>query len=362
MTESRQGLNLQNLSTSMASPRMWPIGYIIDSPYSPLHLEGGMRFNWRDSFEDLLAIEAGGSMIASENRKAEDTFSAYRWYLDSSWIITQTNHVVRENNQEIFPALKRDHEAALKRQDYRMAEEIEDVRCRFKSNEVDLIANASHLRKSFEKVRYSKASRFKDRGQWMASLITSGALPNWTWHVSNSMEGRVVSFSNQNTDSKVELGIRVSELELVQHFKQGQPYQMAEPVPLPEDQIKIVLAAPPKQFPAKVSPHPFEEDLKPSQTSVIAQAARTETLKLPDGSSVIKILLTNTLANGTSVTNQFVQEPEKILEEVDNANISMRLMLEDVRRLTSPKKATFAQRFPETHRILETIIIHEPSH
>lgn len=88
-------------------------------------------------------------------------------------------------------------------------------------------------------------------------------------------------------------------------------------------------------------------DLQPSQTSVIAQAARTETVKLPDGSSVIKILLTNTLANGTSVTKQFVQEPKNVLKEVENAKLSMELMRIGV--------ATLAQ------GNWETMIVHEPS-
>lgn len=318
--------------------------------------------NWRDKFEDLLAIEAGRSMIPLENRKAEDHFSAYRRYLDCSWIITRTNCAVRDDHQNVFPALKRRHEAALKRQDYQLADETENLCRSFKNIEAKLVANANHLRKSYEKVRYAKASSFKYRGQWMASVITSGAIPDWTSHVSNSMDGRVVSFSKQNTDPKVEPGLRVSELELVQHFEKGQPYQIAEPAPLPEDQIKIVLTAPPKPTRVVSSVHPFEEDLQPSQTSVIAQAARTETLKLPDGSSVIQILLTNTLANGTSVTKQFVQEPEKVLEEVENANRPMALMLKGVRRLTSPKKAMLAQRFPETHRFEKTIVVHESSH
>ncbi|KAL8635328.1 MAG: hypothetical protein Q9228_007167 [Teloschistes exilis] len=305
MEETSQRLNLQKLSTRLASLQMWPIGYIIDSPYSPLYLEQQVDFNWRDKFEDLLALEAGGSMISSKNRKAEDALSAYRRYIDSSWSITQAIRAVQGVNEEHLPALSRRHQAALKRQDYRMAEEMEIGRSRMKRYAANMVADAKELKDIYEKIRDATASSMKNRGQWMASLITSGALPTWTSHVSNTMNGHVVHFSKQHTDPKVEPGLRVSEFELKQHFEQGQPCRIAEPTPLPEDQVKILLTAP--RLSTRVpSTHPCGVDLQPSQTSVIAQAARTETLKLPDGSSVIKILLTNTLANGTSVTKQFV--------------------------------------------------------
>ncbi|MCJ1460791.1 hypothetical protein MMC28_011173 [Mycoblastus sanguinarius] len=60
------------ITTFLASPRMWPVGYIIASPYSPLHVERQIPArNWRDSFEDLLALESGGQMIRPDSRKKE---------------------------------------------------------------------------------------------------------------------------------------------------------------------------------------------------------------------------------------------------------------------------------------------------
>lgn len=58
-------------SNFLASPRMGPIGYILNSPYSPLRLERQIPYkDWRDPFEDLLAIDAGRGMISKEDRKA----------------------------------------------------------------------------------------------------------------------------------------------------------------------------------------------------------------------------------------------------------------------------------------------------
>lgn len=54
-----------HLATYLSSPRIWPIGYIVQSPYSPLRLEMDMPQGicWRDAFEDLLALETGSQMI-----------------------------------------------------------------------------------------------------------------------------------------------------------------------------------------------------------------------------------------------------------------------------------------------------------
>ena len=51
---------------------MWPVGYLIGSPYSPLHIEQAHpQREWRDAFEDLLAVELGDEMISSESRQEE---------------------------------------------------------------------------------------------------------------------------------------------------------------------------------------------------------------------------------------------------------------------------------------------------
>ena len=60
------------MATYFASPRMWPLGYILGSTYSPLNLEQQLpNFNWRDRFEDLLAFESGKQMISAVSRQNE---------------------------------------------------------------------------------------------------------------------------------------------------------------------------------------------------------------------------------------------------------------------------------------------------
>lgn len=51
--------------TWTVKPRPWPVGFLIESPYSPLRVERELsNLNWWDAFEDLLALETGGEMIS----------------------------------------------------------------------------------------------------------------------------------------------------------------------------------------------------------------------------------------------------------------------------------------------------------
>ena len=80
-------------STFCATPRMWPVGYILDSPYSPLRVERDMPSrNWRDAFEDLLAHDAVGALIPDEVRKAQDEYAAKDRFESANRAIVVTNH------------------------------------------------------------------------------------------------------------------------------------------------------------------------------------------------------------------------------------------------------------------------------
>ena len=80
------------MSTWLASPRMWPIGYLVGSPYSPFHLELQIpERNWRDAFEDLLALENGGQMTSKESRRREAEVAARLHYEKAHYIISLSN-------------------------------------------------------------------------------------------------------------------------------------------------------------------------------------------------------------------------------------------------------------------------------
>ncbi|KAL8834632.1 MAG: hypothetical protein Q9176_007381 [Flavoplaca citrina] len=113
-------------STYFATRRMWPIGYILGSPYSPLRAELEMPSkNWRDAFEDLLALENGRDMIREDIRKAEDDHGARRVFNFASFAIAKCNHDLNEN-QKLEAEYRATREEAVKHNDHRIPQSITD--------------------------------------------------------------------------------------------------------------------------------------------------------------------------------------------------------------------------------------------
>lgn len=314
-------------STIHSTPRMWPIGFILDSPYSPLRLEQDLpALNWRDAFEDLLALEAGRSMIPEESRKAEDLFATANRYAIASWGISAVNYLLQDR-QKLQAMFQEAHRKAMKQNDKRMAERIsEKVLPSLKVNQERIAAYAQRCKAEYEEQRDMSASNVKPRGQWIASLMDSGALPNWYWLVRNTTSGPLMVFSRKDAPPGLETdGIDISELEILQHFEERRPYYFGSPAPLPVKETRAVIDGHSNREQIPVPNDPFEK-FQPSKTSVMAQVARSEPVELPDGSIGSKTVITNHLANNTIVTKEFIQQPARLLEEVENARKSMEMV------------------------------------
>ncbi|KAL9024585.1 MAG: hypothetical protein Q9196_006409 [Gyalolechia fulgens] len=341
-------------STILSAPRMWPLGFILDSPYSPLRLEQDVpALNWRDAFEDLLALEAGRPMIPEENRKAEDLFAAGNRFKMASWGISAINYLMqdREKLQAMFQEA---HRAALKHKDKRKAESISENQLgSLKSDQERHAAHAQHFKAEYEEQTNSTASSLKPRGQWIASLMNSGALPAWNWMVHNSIKGPVLTFHRNDAPPGLENdGITISELEILQHFEAGRPFSFESPIPLPIRETRAVIDG------NAILPHipvpndPYEK-FRPNKNSVMVQFARSEPVELPDGSIGSKTVITNRLANETIETKEFMQQPARLLEEVENARKSMEVVRENVRVISedysgeSPLKKQRSEWLPE---------------
>ena len=90
----------------LASPRMWPIGYLIGSPYSPLSIEQQIpERNWRDAFEDLLALESGGQMIDPESRERETIVSNRLWYARLTHSVSAFNQQLKRDEKCMYACL-----------------------------------------------------------------------------------------------------------------------------------------------------------------------------------------------------------------------------------------------------------------
>lgn len=320
-------------STFFAAPRMWPLGYIMDSPYSPLRVECHMPSrNWRDAFEDLLALEAGGPMIREESRKAEDQFSARTRFELASFAISQCNYLL-DDNWKSEARYRKAHQVAVKNKDHESVATIsKDLIPFVKSQNEELITSAQRAKADFEKYQDWTASSLKPRGQWIASLMDSGALPTWKWQVYNSTDGPVMDFGKRNAPPDMAASITVSELELHEIFEEGQPHGFGSPARLPSMAMQALVdgSHTPSYLDLPIDPL---KNFRPSKSSILAQIADTEIVKMPGGSNGTKVKIQNILADGTREMKEFVQDPGKLLEEIESARSSMLMMRSAVHRM-----------------------------
>lgn len=319
-------------STFFASPRMWPLGYIFGSPYSPLRVEREIstQINWRDAFEDLLALEAGRSMIPSEHRKAEDAWAVKDRYRYATEAINSLNTSI--NNNMSF-------DRKIQQKCARMGEAVNpDVRSIIEVKLLPLLevqrehatARAQKIKSDFENSQNRSASALKPRGSWITSLITSGAVPGWRSRTTNSIEGPVVGFSRINAPPDLDGGVRCSETELVQWFENGASHGFGEPEALPVEVVDAMLGDKNKES----KPYRGLEMLRafrPSLKSVWDFGVGAEATTMGDGSIGTKVKVWKRLCDGKDAeASEFVDEPVKVLEEVENARRSMASLRETV--------------------------------
>lgn len=307
---------------------MGPIGYVLDSPYSPLHLERDIPTkNWRDAFEDLFAMDLGGGMISDVSRREEDAYAAKKRYDHTSEHISILNQLVQQNLQLEAMSLKM-REATSKHQDKRGTEPIYNILSKLRSSHEGLLPEAHNAQVKFERRRSSSASSLKPRGQWIASLMTSGALPGWSSDTQISSKGIVMmQFKRRDAPPEFAAGVQTSELELEEIFGEGKPHRFSIAEELPQERLQtlrdgslVVEDDPNLKFSKLMT------DFKPSSSSILTQITETEPVKLSDGSVSTRVTIKNQLVDGRWVTKHFDREPGRVLEEVENARKSMELL------------------------------------
>ncbi|KAL8847237.1 MAG: hypothetical protein Q9221_007724 [Calogaya cf. arnoldii] len=307
-------------STFFASPRMGPIGYILDSPYSPLQVEREIPSrNWRDAFEDLLALDTGGQMISDAYRKAEETCAAQYVYDHANASIAASNICMRKQ-QKVNNRIAQLAEVAARNDEKDKAAFYDEIRSTSEKVLDGLATHAKDVKSNYEKVIGKSASSLRSHGHWIVSLMTSGALPGWYWREYISADGALMEFGRLNAPSELRANIQITEKELSQIFVDEQPHSFGMVRPIPRDRLLAfsqgLLEAP------KSKTDPFES-FDPSTSSVLMQAGSTESVKRPDGSTATKVYIRNELVNGTSVETDYTQEPGKIIKEIWNARKSM---------------------------------------
>lgn len=320
-------------STYFATPRMWPIGYILGSPYSPLRAEVEMPSkNWRNAFEDLLALKSGRGMIPEKDRKAEDEHTARKRFELASFSISECNHLL-DYNKKLEASYLESRQWAVEHKEQHVVQTItNDLLPWIKSKNQRLIANAQRTKADYDTSKDWTASCSKLRGQWVASLITSGALPDWRSGMYNSTDGPVMAFSKRNSPPNLDASFSISELELQQVFEEGLPYDFRSPALLSLAATKALIERP-HTTPKSELPNDPMERFRPSKSSIIHQSTECDLIKMPDGSIGPKAKIQTTLADGTTEAKEFEDNPVGVLEEIQGAHRSMTMMLGAVEKM-----------------------------
>lgn len=265
-------------------------------------------------------------MISEESREAENRYAARNRFEIASRSISASNLILQENHK-FENQYRKLQKIAMKQENNRIVDIINENLLPFiKSHNESHVATARQTTAHYESHKNSTASSLKPRGQWIASLVDSGALPTWNWQVRNSKDGPVMGFNKRNAPPELHASIMISELELRKIFNEGQPHNFGSPDPLPPTAVKALVD--PTYTPSYVElPVDVFKKFRPGKASIMAQSADTEVLKMPDGSTCAKVKITNSLADGTTETKEFVQKPAELLEEIENARKSMQMML-----------------------------------
>ena len=314
-----------HLYTWLNSPRMWPIGYITGSPYSPLNIELQIPSqNWRDAFEDLIALESGGRMISSESRKNEAQVAARLRYENVYNQASRINEMLDRDAKSV--SLLQRLRAFAARNEMEEAVAIVDEALPWERSRSQERVQLGHLMiaklKEDERENWP-ASKYKRRGHWISSLVTSGALPGWTTRLYDSADGPHIEIEkSKSEDDQEEDGQQFTDLELEDQFEKGIALSVGSPdwstsrgrYPTSE-LITNIYSDGSTDYTAYETPSVHH--------SILKQLAKAERTKLANSSFSTKVIIKNRFTDDEMQEKEIVDDPCRVLEEVNKAYTSM---------------------------------------
>ncbi|KAM0806259.1 hypothetical protein BDR22DRAFT_828201 [Usnea florida] len=314
-----------HLSTYFASPRMWPLGYILGSPYSPLNLEEQYpNFNWRDSFEDLLALESGKKMISAVSRQNE-ALTASRVYNET--VHDEVSHVnqVLQRNQDYVVLLLKLREIAVRRKYTDTIAMIDDEALPAQKQSTETaIAMGKSLIRDLKDLQNKPASSYKRRVPWITSLISSGAMLGWKSVLYDSSDGWHADVYRDNASGD---GHTFSEGDLALNFKNGPRLNFSPPTWSTCDGYynnyypQIDQYCPDADDPDADDTYQKIDNLRPS---VLSHTTTVQHRKSWNGSIETRVMLRNCFTDGQVEEKMIVNDPSKVFEEVEKAHSSIR--------------------------------------
>ena len=188
------------------------------------------------------------------------------------------------------------------------------------------------------------ASTYKQRGQWIASLISSGAIVGWESDLWDSAHGDYLNFQKTEAGEDGDYdGQAVTEAELTNHFQLNIPMQYGAPpwstaslrypqnlgLPSPESEMDVVS----EDDNSEPKAPSFLYSVKPTSImpmSILGQKMKAERVQLRSGRMSIKVLIQNFHTNGKVVEKEIIDDASKVLEEGDTARTSMNAMYDAV--------------------------------
>ena len=303
---------------------MWPVGYIIGSPFSPLRLEMEIpERDWRDAFEDLIALETGGQMISNESRKKEaEVFFRLHCQVARDQVL-RVNEMLESDSKRIS-IYQRAGNIAARHGHFDMVSVYAKAahQTRMESQEIfdtcqDLISELKKFEQREEADKPKRSGQSMMAGHWIASLFSSGALPGWRSRLYDSHLGPYWSFDKGDED-----GISISDLELSEHFEQKMPLQFSKPAWSTES----------GGYPEIVKVTDFDElsilgyaEMKVPllRHSLCSQITSTERTKLPNGLFSTKVKIWNRFTDDREEEKHIIDDTGKVMEEVRKAMLAM---------------------------------------
>ena len=303
---------------------MWPVDYILNSAYSPLRVENQLPgCFWRDAFEDLLALESKSEMISSKSRIQEQNMALRIHHAVNIHFFHLTNRQLRDRTlyEEQVQETRKTFE--LWGDGHRVSRIDKEVLPQLKFAENLLTQQSKTFFQTMESASQVPASRLKDKGQWIASLISSGVLPGWSSRsdISAWPDEPHISMRKSTDPPKLQFGdkdrIAFTEQELRLRFLKPDSLQ---PEPHGGKKSPLEMAA----GPASSQKIPLFPGLIPSGRDLVAQTMRSERVRLPDGSMANKVVLTHHSADGKEEEMEIVGDAAEVLEKVEKAHWLMR--------------------------------------
>ncbi len=304
--------------TSVPSP-MWPVDYILNSTYSPLRMERQQpKRQWRDAFEDLLALESHNEMIDLKSRKQEKEMLVKIRHGLFSHMIDLINLNLRDLGRRKKQLWEAREKATLEGDTRRLSRLDDEILPELKQSVNKNLKVYKWVEKAAEAQQHAPASQLKTRGQWIASLISSGVLPGWSSRIMFSSRGSdhrtwMYRTADPRVQSDEKDRIAFTDNELKHHFGVTNVPTTNTTNKHPDEVTVNEHRYVGKSF-AKAFP--------PGQ-DFITQITQSERVVLADGSTATKVVLTNRFRNGKEQRFEILQDAAKVLEEVERARLSI---------------------------------------